>query len=139
MPAIYLDNAATSFPKPPSVAEAMVRYLTEVGASINRGVYASAQDAGMTTLLLREALAQTHPLLLRRVIYRALCACLGQEKDIGGEHVRLLEGLFSLQVGRVLHLPCKGRAQRVYGGVRLYRAAFGAAGQGAAFAGEAGE
>lgn len=90
-------------------------------------------------LLLREALTQTHPLLLRRVIYRALCVCLGQEKDIGGEHVRLLEGLFSLQVGRVLHLPCKGRAQRVYGGVRLYRAAFGAAGQGAAFAGEAGE
>jgi len=58
MPAIYLDNAATSFPKPPSVAEAMVRYLTEVGASINRGVYASAQDAGMTTLLLREGLCR---------------------------------------------------------------------------------
>ena len=58
MPAIYLDNAATSFPKPPAVAEAMVRYLTEVGASINRGVYASAQDAGMTTLLLREGLCR---------------------------------------------------------------------------------
>ena len=56
MPAIYLDNAATSFPKPPAVAEAVGRYLTEVGASINRGVYASAQDAGMTTLLLREGL-----------------------------------------------------------------------------------
>ena len=58
MPAIYLDNAATSFPKPPAVAEAMVRYMTEVGASINRGVYASAQDAGMTTLLLREGLCR---------------------------------------------------------------------------------
>ena len=45
MPAIYLDNAATSFPKPPAVAEAMVRYMTEVGASINRGVYGSAQAA----------------------------------------------------------------------------------------------
>lgn len=55
---IYLDNAATSFPKPPAVAQAMVRYLTEVGASINRGVYASAQDAGMTTLLLREGLCR---------------------------------------------------------------------------------
>jgi len=51
---IYRDNPATSFPKPPAVAAAMARYLTEVGASINRGVYASAQDAGMTTLLLRE-------------------------------------------------------------------------------------
>ena len=58
MPGIYLDNAATSFPKPPAVARAMVRYLTEVGASLNRGVYASAQDAGMTTLLLREGLCR---------------------------------------------------------------------------------
>ena len=58
MPAIYLDNAATSFPKPPAVAEAMLRYMREVGASINRGVYASAQDAGMTTLLLREGLCR---------------------------------------------------------------------------------
>lgn len=58
MGSIYLDNAATSFPKPPAVAAAMTRYLTEVGASINRGVYASAQDAGMTTLLLREGLCK---------------------------------------------------------------------------------
>ena len=58
MPVIYLDNAATSFPKPPAVAEAMLRYMREVGASVNRGVYASAQDAEMTTLLLREGLCR---------------------------------------------------------------------------------
>ena len=58
MPSIYFDNAATSFPKPPAVAEAMLRYMQEVGASINRGVYAAAQDAGMTTLLLREGLCR---------------------------------------------------------------------------------
>ena len=58
MNSIYLDNAATSFPKPPAVAAAMTRYLTDVGASVNRGVYASAQDAGMTTLLLREGLCR---------------------------------------------------------------------------------
>lgn len=55
---IYLDNAATSFPKPPAVARAMTRYLTEVGASLNRSAYASAQDAAMTALLLREALCR---------------------------------------------------------------------------------
>lgn len=55
---IYLDNAATSFPKPPCVAQAMTRYTTEIGASINRGVYASAQDAGLTALLLRESLCR---------------------------------------------------------------------------------
>lgn len=58
MPAIYMDNAATSFPKPPAVAEAMLRYTQEIGASINRGVYASAQEVGMTALLLREELCQ---------------------------------------------------------------------------------
>lgn len=58
MPSIYLDNAATSFPKPPAVAASMLRYMQEVGASINRGVYASAQEAGMTALLLREELCR---------------------------------------------------------------------------------
>lgn len=58
MPSIYLDNAATSFPKPPAVAEAMLRYMQEIGASVNRGVYASAQETGMTALLLREELCR---------------------------------------------------------------------------------
>lgn len=63
MNAIYLDNAATSFPKPPAVAEAMLRYLREVGASMNRGDYAAAQDTGMTALALREGLCRLfhHP------------------------------------------------------------------------------
>ncbi len=58
MDTIYLDNAATSFPKPPAVAEAMLRYLREVGASMNRGDYAAAQDTGMTALALREGLCR---------------------------------------------------------------------------------
>ncbi|HOG47579.1 MAG TPA: aminotransferase class V-fold PLP-dependent enzyme [Anaerolineae bacterium] len=33
---IYLDNAATSWPKPPEVAQAMVHYLNEVGANPGR-------------------------------------------------------------------------------------------------------
>ena len=39
MPAVYLDQAATSFPKPPCVADAMAAYITQVGANVNRGVY----------------------------------------------------------------------------------------------------
>lgn len=39
---IYLDNASTTFPKPPEVAEAMARYLAEGGCNINRGGYAMA-------------------------------------------------------------------------------------------------
>jgi cysteine desulfurase family protein len=53
---IYLDNAATSFPKPEAVAQAMVRYLNEVGAPLNRSVYQNAQEAELVTLSLREQL-----------------------------------------------------------------------------------
>ena len=56
MNTIYLDNAATSFPKPKAVAEAMFRYLTEVGAPLNRSVYRNAQEAELVTLSLREQL-----------------------------------------------------------------------------------
>ena len=55
---IYLDNGATSYPKPPAVAEQMYHYVRDVGATINRSVYASAQSAGMVTYSLRERLAR---------------------------------------------------------------------------------
>ena len=53
---IYLDNAATSFPKAPDVSARMCYYLDHVGASVNRGVYAAAQEAELETLGLREKL-----------------------------------------------------------------------------------
>ena len=53
---IYLDNAATSFPKPEGVSAAMKTYIDQVGATINRSVYGSAQDAGLVTLQLRQRL-----------------------------------------------------------------------------------
>lgn len=56
MDTIYLDNAATSFPKPETVARAMARYIDEVGAPLNRSVYESAREAELTTLSLREQL-----------------------------------------------------------------------------------
>ena len=56
MKTIYLDNAATSFPKPVGVSDAMKAYVDRVGATINRSVYGTAQDAGLVTLQLRERL-----------------------------------------------------------------------------------
>ncbi len=53
---IYLDNAATSFPKAPKVAEAMKHYIEKVGVSVNRSVYAPAMEAGLQVLTLREQL-----------------------------------------------------------------------------------
>lgn len=60
---VYLDNAATSYPKAPGVASAMADYVKKVGATINRSSYASAQEAGLVTLSLRERLCRlfNHP------------------------------------------------------------------------------
>ncbi|HRK32638.1 MAG TPA: aminotransferase class V-fold PLP-dependent enzyme [Tepidisphaeraceae bacterium] len=44
-PRIYLDHAATSFPKPPGVIEAMVRYQNEIGANAGRGSYLESAEA----------------------------------------------------------------------------------------------
>ncbi len=58
MKTIYLDNAATSFPKPDGVSRRMKDYIDSVGATVNRSVYGSAQDAGLVLLTLRERLAK---------------------------------------------------------------------------------
>lgn len=44
MPRIYLDNAATSWPKPDGVARAVERYLREVGAPAGRSAYGEAAE-----------------------------------------------------------------------------------------------
>ena len=41
---IYLDNAATSFPKPEAVCDAVDRYNRELGAAVGRGAYGPAVD-----------------------------------------------------------------------------------------------
>lgn len=56
MHTVYLDNAATSFPKPPAVGARMREYVDEVGASVGRGSYEAAQQAELVTLCLRQRL-----------------------------------------------------------------------------------
>lgn len=46
MKKLYLDNAATTFPKPPGMIEAMVKYQNEIGASAGRGSYPAAVKTG---------------------------------------------------------------------------------------------
>ena len=50
----YMDHAATSFPKPRSVVDAMVRYQTELGASPGRGAYAEAKESAALLQTCRE-------------------------------------------------------------------------------------
>jgi len=55
---LYLDNAATSFPKPACVHEAMVDYATRVGASPGRGAYAESQEGARILWRCRERLCR---------------------------------------------------------------------------------
>jgi cysteine desulfurase family protein len=58
MKSIYLDNAATSWPKPPGVVEALAGYYTDVGASAGRGSYHRAVASASILYDAREKLAR---------------------------------------------------------------------------------
>lgn len=55
---IYFDNAATSWPKPPGVAEAMTHYLNDIGASPGRSGHRLAVEAARVVYGAREAVAE---------------------------------------------------------------------------------
>ena len=54
---IYLDNAATSWPKPDCVYEAMLTYMRDVGANPGRSGHRLANEAERLRFDAREALA----------------------------------------------------------------------------------
>jgi cysteine desulfurase family protein len=54
---IYLDNAATSWPKPPQVKKAMNRFMEEVGANPGRSGHALSIEAARIIYEAREALS----------------------------------------------------------------------------------
>jgi selenocysteine lyase/cysteine desulfurase len=55
---IYLDNAATSFPKPETVYDAVDRYNRELGAAVGRGAYGAAVEVQRTVDRCRQKAAQ---------------------------------------------------------------------------------
>ena len=55
---IYLDNAATSYPKPPQVIRAMAGTLEKLGANPGRGGHRLAVCAGRVVQRCREELAE---------------------------------------------------------------------------------
>ncbi len=54
---IYLDNAATSWPKPEAVYEAVDRYQRDVGATAGRGAYREADLVDRLVMQTRQRLA----------------------------------------------------------------------------------
>lgn len=70
MSRIYLDNAATSWPKPPAVYEAVDRYLRNVGVAAGRGAYREAIEVERLVLDTRRRIALLAGLAdPRRVIF----------------------------------------------------------------------
>ena len=55
---IYLDNAATSWPKPIAVSQAMVHFMTEMGANPGRSAHRMAVEAARIVFETREIVAQ---------------------------------------------------------------------------------
>ncbi|MBU4486192.1 MAG: aminotransferase class V-fold PLP-dependent enzyme, partial [Candidatus Delongbacteria bacterium] len=55
---IYFDNAATTFPKPPAVIEAVVDYMTDIGANPGRAGHRLSIEAGKIVFQARKSLAK---------------------------------------------------------------------------------
>ncbi|MCR5332325.1 MAG: aminotransferase class V-fold PLP-dependent enzyme [Lachnospiraceae bacterium] len=55
---VYFDNAATTFPKPKGVADAVYEYIENVGCNINRGSYEGAYAAADTVFDTRSRLKE---------------------------------------------------------------------------------
>lgn len=55
---VYLDNAATSYPKPEQVYQAVLHAMRDVGASPGRGGYRRSLDASRIVFQTREAVAR---------------------------------------------------------------------------------
>ena len=122
MKTTYLDNAATSFPKPDGVSAAMKSYMDHVGATINRSVYASAQDAGLVTLQLRERLKKlfhfpepvTHVILTPGATWGLNMAIRGFLKPgdhclvSSMEHNAVMRPLLQLTGVEYDRIPCNG-------------------------------
>ncbi len=107
---MYLDNAATSFPKPDSVHDAVLHAMRSVGASPGRGGYRQSLEAGRLLFQARETAASFFSIAdSSRIVFThnatgALNLAL-QGTLVGGDHVittsmehnSLLRPLYALQ------------------------------------------
>lgn len=81
---IYLDNAATSWPKPPAVAEAVYNWMTTIGASPGRAAHRLAASSTRIMFDAREALAQLLGVADSRRLIFTPGATYGLNMVIGG-------------------------------------------------------
>jgi len=58
MKRIYMDNAATSFPKAPKVSESIINFIENIGGNVGRGTHFSSYTAGSVVYETRELLCK---------------------------------------------------------------------------------
>lgn len=124
---IYLDNAATSWPKPTAVYEAVEHYLREVGAPAGRGAYREALESDRIVAAARAGMAR----LIGAEDPRNIVFTSGATDSLNlalhgflrpGDHVvttaaehnsvlRPLRALGNLHGVRVAHVPCDATGQ----------------------------
>ena len=90
-PVLYFDNAATSWPKPAEMIEAMIRYNAMIGGNPGRSGHHRSLDAGRIILETREALAELFGCDAFRIVFtqnatEALNICLSGLLQ-AGDHV----------------------------------------------------
>jgi len=66
----YFDNAATSYPKPDEVYEAVERFMREIGVSSGRGAYRKALEADRIIYETRKSLAELFSVVdTKRIVF----------------------------------------------------------------------
>ena len=113
---IYLDHAATSFPKPNSVRDAVAHWYAEVGVSADRGDGPATREAAATTARARQRTAQLCGVQSERIAFcsgateglnlalRALLPNGARVLTTPFEHSSVARPLHALQRERDLHL-----------------------------------
>lgn len=70
---VYFDNAATTYPKPPAVVQAVRRALTELGGNPGRGGHALSRRAGSAVYQARETAAALFGASPENIVFTMNC------------------------------------------------------------------
>ena len=81
---IYLDNAATSYPKPYAVSEAVKKYMLYCGGNAGRGGYKTAIQAGKEIFNCRQKLAKFFDAINENVVFFTMNTTQGINMCIKG-------------------------------------------------------
>ena len=81
---IYLDNAATSYPKPYAVSDAVKKYMLYCGGNAGRGGYSTAIEAAQSVFSCRERLANFFDAINESVVFFTMNTTQGINMCIKG-------------------------------------------------------